>query len=141
MVDSPSNSPNLSVNHYPDPMYKNFVVRTIMHCIVIRDQIVELQDYRTVKNDETLCELIGQARTVGESIVYEELHGEAPSAYINWIASPQEWMEKSKTYNLTTLGGCSQNAHVVHQMSTVMDYKELDMNAQSMGQSTQGATI
>ena len=131
MVDSPSNSPNLSVNHYPDPLYKNFVVRTIMHCIVIRDQIVELQDYRTVRNDETLRELISQARTVGESIVYEELHGGAlPTPYINWIADPHEWMEKSKTYNLTTLGGCSQNAHVVHQMSTVMDYKELDMNAQ-----------
>jgi len=141
MVDSPSNSPNLSVNHYPDPMYKNFVVRTIMHCIIVRDQIVEMQDYRTVRNDETLCKLIGEARTVAEEIVHEELHGEAPSAYINWIDCPQEWMEKSKTYNLTTLGGCSQNAHVVHQLSTVMDYKELDMNAQSMGQSTQGATI
>ena len=130
MVDSPSNSPNLSVNHYPDPMYKNFVVRTIMHCIVIRDQIVELQDYRTVRNEDTLRELMGQARTVGESIVYEELHGEAPSAYINWIANPHDWMEQSKTYNLGTLGGATQNAHVVHQMSTVMDYKELDMNAQ-----------
>jgi len=137
MVDSPSNSPNLSVNHYPDPLYKNFVVRTIMHCIVVRDQIVEMQDYRTVRNDETLCKLIGEARTVAEEIVHEELHGEAPSAYINWIADPQEWMEKSKTYNLTTLGGASQNAHVVHQLSTVMDYKELDMNAQS----TQGTTI
>lgn len=135
MVDSPSNSPNLSVNHYPDPMYKNFVVRTIMHCIVIRDQIVELQDTRVVKNDVTLCDLIGQARTVGESNVFEELHGDAlPMPYINWIADPQEWMEMSKTYNLTTLGGCSQNAHVVHQMSTVIDYKELDMNAQLEGE-------
>jgi len=130
MVDSPSNSPNLSVNHYPDPMYKNFVVRTIMHCIVIRDQIVELQDTRVVKNENTLCDMIHQARTIAESNVFEELHGEAPSAYINWIVSPHDWMEKSKTYNLTTLGGASQNAHVVHQMSSVIDYKELDMNAQ-----------
>jgi len=125
------------VNHYPDPLYKNFVVRTIMHCIVVRDQIVEMQDYRTVRNDETLCKLIGEARTVAEEIVHEELFGGAPTPYINWIADPQEWMEKSKTYNLTTLHGCTQNAHVVHQLSTVMDYKELDMNAQS----TQGTTI
>ena len=130
MVDSPSNSPNLSVNHYPDPMYKNFVVRTIMHCIVVRDQIVELQDTRVVKNENTLCDMIHQARTIAESNVFEELHGGAPTPYINWIANPHDWMEKSKTYNLTTLHGCTQNAHVVHQMSSVIDYKELDMNAQ-----------